>query len=124
MEKELVKRQGPTHMDNLPAFPKGIRMKVREDRVLVLPCDPERKSSGGIIIPDTAQERPHRGIIVAVGPGTWEEDSKDYRAMDLKPGDVILYGKYSGNETSFQDEDGKAHEMLLMRGVDVAAIIY
>ena len=121
MEKNTTEERLPRHMQNLPKMPKGIRMRILEDRVLVLPCDPEKKSKGGIIIPETAQEKPHRGLVVKVGPGDSREDS---RPMTLKEGMVILYGKYSGSECDVEDEEGNTHDMLLMRQTDIAAELY
>ena len=89
-------------------------MKIRPlaDRVLVEPAAAETKTASGIIIPDTAQEKPQKGKIVAVGPGT-----KD-NPITLKIGDNILYGKYSGTELKYEDAD-----YLIMRESDILAII-
>jgi len=89
-------------------------MKIRPlaDRVLVEPAAAETKTASGIIIPDTAQEKPQKGKIVAVGPGT-----KD-NPITLKVGDNILYGKYSGTELKHEDDD-----YLIMRESDILAII-
>ena len=89
-------------------------MKIRPlaDRVLVEPAAAETKTASGIIIPDTAQEKPQKGKIVAVGPGT-----KD-NPITLKVGDNILYGKYSGTELKYEDAD-----YLIMRESDILAII-
>ena len=89
-------------------------MKIRPlaDRVLVEPAAAETKTASGIIIPDTAQEKPQKGKIVAVGPGT--KDSP----ITLKVGDNILYGKYSGTELKYEDAD-----YLIMRESDILAII-
>ena len=89
-------------------------MKIRPlaDRVLVEPAAAETKTASGIIIPDTAQEKPQKGKIVAVGPGT-----KD-NPVTLKVGDNILYGKYSGTELKHEDSD-----YLIMRESDILAVI-
>lgn len=87
------------------------------DRVLVEPLTAEEKTSGGIIIPDTAQEKPQEGKIVAVGKGARNEDGKP-QPMDVKKGDKILYGKWSGTEVKL---DGK--ELLIMKESDIMAII-
>jgi chaperonin GroES len=89
-----------------------VKIKPLADRVLVLPMEAEEKTSSGIFIPDTAKEKPQRGTIVAAGPGT-----KDV-AMEVKVGDVVLYGKYAGTEISV---DGK--DYLIMKQSDVLAII-
>ncbi len=88
-----------------------MNIKPLADRVLVLPAEAEEKV-GGIIIPDTAKEKPQRGKVVAVGQGTKDEQ------MILKEGDVVLYGKYAGTELENEGE-----EYLMMRQSDVLAIV-
>ena len=94
-------------------------MKIRplHDRVIVKREDEERKSPGGIVIPDTAAEKPVRGKIIAVGKGKILEDGK-VRPLDLKVGDKILFGKYGGTEVKVDGED-----LLVMREEDVMAVI-
>ncbi|MDL2239742.1 co-chaperone GroES [Bacteroidales bacterium OttesenSCG-928-K22] len=82
------------------------------DRVLVEPAAPEQTTSGGIIIPDTAKEKPHKGTVVAVGPGKKDEP------MTVKVGDQVLYGKYAGTELTFDGND-----YLIMKESDIVAII-
>lgn len=82
------------------------------DRVLVEPAAAEEKTIGGIIIPDTAKEKPLKGLVIATGKGTKDEE------MVVKEGDTVLYGKYSGTELEF---DGKKY--LIMRQSDILAII-
>ncbi len=82
------------------------------DRILVKPAAAEEKTIGGIIIPDSAKEKPLRGEVIAVGEGTKEEK------MLLKEGDLILYGKYAGTELEFEGE-----KYLIMRQSDVLAIV-
>lgn len=82
------------------------------DRVLILPAPAEEKTIGGIIIPDTAKEKPLQGTVVAVGGGTKDEE------MVLKANDTVLYGKYAGTELEFE---GKKY--LIMRQSDVVAVI-
>ncbi|HQQ93524.1 MAG TPA: co-chaperone GroES [Bacteroidia bacterium] len=89
-----------------------IKVKPLADRVLVEPAPAETKTSGGIIIPDTAKEKPMRGKVVAVGNGKPEEP------MTVKVGDMVLYGKYAGTEINV---DGT--EYLIMRESDIYAII-
>ncbi len=89
-----------------------VKIKPLADRVLVEPQAAEQKTASGIIIPDTAKEKPQRGKIVAVGKGTKDE------AMELKVGDAVLYGKYAGTEITI---DGK--DYLMMRQSDVLAVI-
>ena len=94
-------------------------MKFRplRDRVLVRRVDPEGKTTGGIIIPDTAQEKPMEGEIVAVGPGA-RDDKGAVVPLDVKPGDRILFGKWSGSEIKL---DGK--DLLIMSESDIMGII-
>ena len=94
-------------------------MKIRplSDRVLVLRIEEEQKTKGGIVIPDTAQEKPQEGKVVAVGSGKVDDKGKRI-PMDVKTGDRILFGKYSGNEIKV---DGAEH--LIMREDDILAIM-
>ena len=95
-------------------------MKIRplHDRVLVKRVNPEEKTStGGIIIPDTAKEKPQEGEVVAVGPGKMLEDGK-VQPMNVKAGDRILFGKYSGTDVKLDDE-----EYLIMREDDILGVL-
>jgi len=94
-----------------------MNLKPLGDRVIVKPKAPEEKTKGGIILPDTAQEKPMEGEIVAVGTGRIADDGKKIN-MELKAGDKVLYGKYSGTEVKIDDQ-----EFLIMRESDVYAII-
>jgi chaperonin GroES len=87
------------------------------DRVLVRRVDAEEKTSGGIIIPDTAKEKPQEGEIVAVGSGTRGEDGK-VTPLDVKAGDRVLFGKWSGTEVRVDGED-----LLIMKESDVLGIV-
>jgi chaperonin GroES len=87
-------------------------MKPINDRVVVKPATAEEKTAGGIIIPDTAKEKPQRGEVIAVGPG------KDGNAMTVKAGDIVLYGKYAGQEISYQ-----GHDYMIMREDDILVIL-
>jgi len=87
------------------------------DRVLVEPLGAEEKSAGGIIIPDTAQEKPMEGKIVAVGNGYKNDDGKII-PLDVKAGDTVLYGKYAGTEVRVDGED-----MLIVKESDILAVI-
>ena len=89
-----------------------LKIKPLADRVLIEPAEAETTTVYGIIIPDTAQEKPQKGIVVAVGNGT-----KDHE-MSVKIGDQVLYGKYSGTELKFEGND-----YLMMRESDLLAII-
>ena len=89
-----------------------MNVKPLSDRVLIQPTPAEEVTASGIIIPDSAKEKPLRGIVLAVGPGTKDE------AMQLKPGDTVLYGKYAGTEVEIDHE-----KVLIMRQADVLAIL-
>ncbi len=86
--------------------------KPINDRVVVKPAPADEKTKGGIIIPDTAKEKPQRGEVIAVGPG------KDDNKMTVKKGDTILYGKYAGQELAYEGED-----YLIMREDDILVIL-
>lgn len=91
---------------------KNANITPLHDRVIVKPAPAEERTAGGIIIPDTAKEKPQRGTVVAAGPGKKDEP------MTVKSGDTILYGKYAGTEVSFEGED-----YLIMRESDILAVI-
>jgi len=94
-------------------------MKFRplHDRVVVKALDAEEKTAGGIIIPDTAQEKPMQGKVIAVGPGGRGDDGKIIKP-DVKKGDVILYGKWSGTEVKIDGDD-----LLIMKESDIMGIL-
>ena len=87
------------------------------DRVLIKPVDQEEKTVGGIIIPDTAKEKPMRGEVIAVGPGARGDDGK-LQALDVKVGDIVLYGKWSGTDVKIDGDD-----YLIMRESDVMGLV-
>lgn len=89
-----------------------VKIRPLADRVLIEPASAEEKTSGGIIIPDTAKEKPQRGTVVAVGPGKKDE------SLTVKVGDTVLYGKYSGTELSIEGND-----YLIMKESDIYAIV-
>ena len=95
----------------------GLDLKPLADRVVVEPAPAEDKSAGGIILPDTAQEKPQQGTIVAAGPGTVSESGSKID-MTVKKGDKVLYGKYSGSEVSFGGVD-----YIIMRESDILAVL-
>ena len=90
----------------------AVNVKPLADRVLIKPAEAEEKTKSGIIIPDTAKEKPQKGTVVAVGPGKKDEPTT------VKKGDVVLYGKYAGTEINVEGED-----YLIMRESDLLAII-
>jgi chaperonin GroES len=89
-----------------------VKIKPLADRVVVKPLEAQEKTISGIIIPDSAKEKPQRGTVMAAGPGTKDEK------MEVKVGDVVLYGKYSGTEINL---DGK--DYLIMKQTDILAIV-
>ena len=95
----------------------ALKVKPLADRVVVEPAPAEDVSSGGIILPDTAQEKPQQGTVVATGPGKVSDAGKTV-AMEVKKGDKILYCKYSGTEFSFDETD-----YLIMRESDILAVL-
>ena len=99
---------------------KAVKTKVQplQDRILVRRLDEEvEASSGGIILPDSAKEKPHEGEVIAVGPGRVTDDGKR-QSVDLKEGDRVLFAKYAGTEVKIEDE-----ELLIMREDDVLAVV-
>ncbi len=94
-------------------------MKIRplHDRIIVRRLEEERKSAGGIVIPDTAKEKPVQGQVLAVGKGRILENG-EVRPLDVKTGDKVLFGKYSGTEVRVNDE-----ELLVMREEDIMGVI-
>ncbi len=93
------------------------KIRPLHDRVIVRRLEEERKSAGGIVIPDTAKEKPIQGEVIAVGTGKILEDGK-VRPLDVKVGDKILFGKYSGTEVKVGDE-----ELLVMREEDIMGVV-
>ena len=94
-----------------------MKIKPLADRVIIKPLEAEEKKQGGIIIPDTAKEKPMQGEVVAVGPGKISESGQKV-AMEVKKGDKVLYGKYSGTEVTIDGAD-----YLIMRESDIFAIL-
>ena len=90
----------------------NVNIKLWADRVLIQEMEAESKTASGLIIPDTAKEKPQKGTVIAAGPGTKDEE------MQVKPGDVVLYGKYSGTELNVDGTD-----YLMMRQSDILAVI-
>jgi chaperonin GroES len=91
---------------------KKLSVTPLHDRVIVKPAPAEEKTAGGIIIPDTAKEKPQRGVVIAAGPGKKDEP------MSVKSGDTVLYGKYAGTEIQIEGDD-----LLIMRESDILAIV-
>ncbi|MGH8554169.1 MAG: co-chaperone GroES [Gammaproteobacteria bacterium] len=94
-------------------------MNIRplHDRVIIRRLEEDRKSAGGIVIPDTAAEKPMKGEVIAAGPGKLTDDGK-LRPLDVKPGDKVLFGKYSGTEVKMNGQD-----IVVMREDDIMGVI-
>ena len=94
-------------------------MKLRplQDRVMIRRVEPEAKTAGGILIPDTAQEKPMEGEVVAVGPGVRSEDGQ-LHPLDVKTGDRVLFGKWSGTEVKLDGED-----LMIMKESDIMGVV-
>jgi chaperonin GroES len=92
-------------------------LRPLHDRVVVKRTEEEKKSAGGIVIPDTAKEKPSRGKVIAIGKGKLLENG-EIRPLDVKIGDEVLFGKYSGNEVKLGDE-----EYIIMREDDIMGVI-
>jgi chaperonin GroES len=93
----------------------AIKLQPMADRLVVKPIEREEVTKGGIVLPDTAKEKPQEGEVLAVGPGRKSEDGKVI-AMDVKVGDVIIYAKYGGTEIKIDDE-----ELMILRESDILA---
>lgn len=94
-----------------------MELKPLENRVIVKPLEAEEKTAGGIILPDTAKEKPMRGKVTAVGPGKMNDEGKRL-PLEVKKGDVVIYGKYSGTDFKINNE-----EYLILRDSDMLAVI-
>jgi chaperonin GroES len=93
-----------------------MNLKPLGDRLIVEPLEEEQTTVGGIVLPDTAQEKPQRGTVLAVGPGARNTDTGDHIPMDVAEGDVVVYSKYGGTEIKVA-----ANEYLILRESDVLA---
>jgi chaperonin GroES len=96
----------------------AVQIKPLEDRILVEVLDAETKTASGLVIPDTAKEKPQEGKVIAVGPGRFDEDGEKRIPMDIKTGDTVVFSKYGGTEVSY---DGK--DYLLLSARDVLAVV-
>ena len=96
----------------------SVAIKPLEDRILVQPLDAEQTTASGLVIPDTATEKPQEGKVLAVGPGRFDEDGDKRIPLDISVGDVVVYSKYGGTEIKFEGED-----YLILSARDVLAVI-
>jgi chaperonin GroES len=94
-----------------------MQFRPLQDRVLIRRIEQEEKTAGGIIIPDTAKEKPMEGEVVAVGPGARDESGR-IQPLDVKPGDRVLFGKWSGNEIKIDNE-----EFVVMKESDIMGVV-
>ncbi|HEU4527181.1 MAG TPA: co-chaperone GroES [Actinomycetota bacterium] len=97
---------------------KEFQLKPLEDRIVVKPSEEETTTVSGIVIPDTAKEKPQEGKVVAVGPGRFNEDGDERIPLDLKVGDTVIYSKYGGTEVKVEGDD-----YLILSGRDVLAVV-
>jgi len=95
----------------------GAKLRPLGDRVVIEPTPREEMTKSGIVLPDTAKEKPQEGMILAIGPGAFDADGKRV-AMDVKVGQKVLYGKYSGTEFKIDDED-----LLIVSQKDILAVV-
>ncbi len=96
----------------------SVNIKPLEDRILVKALEAEQTTASGLVIPDTAKEKPQEGEVVAVGPGRFNEDGDERIPLDIKVGDKVIYSKYGGTEVKYSGE-----EYLILSARDVLAIV-
>jgi len=107
----------PTPKSKKPARSEHMKLRPLHDRVIIKRLEEERKTASGIVIPDTAAEKPDQGEVMAVGPGKKNDDGK-VTPVDLKVGDKVLFGKYSGTTVKVEGD-----ELLVMREEDIMAVV-
>ena len=96
----------------------SVNIKPLEDKILVQANEAETTTASGLVIPDTAKEKPQEGTDVAVGPGRWDEDGEKRIPLDVSEGDVVIYSKYGGTEIKYNGE-----EYLILSARDVLAVV-
>ncbi len=96
----------------------SVNIKPLEDRILVKTLDAEQTTASGLVIPDTAKEKPQEGEVIAVGPGRFNEDGDERIPLDISVGDKVIYSKYGGTEVKYGGE-----EYLILSGRDVLAVV-
>ncbi len=96
----------------------SVAIKPLEDRILVQPLDAEQKTQSGLVIPDTAKEKPQEGKVLAVGPGRFDDGGSKRIPLDVAVGDVVVYSKYGGTEIKYAGE-----EYLILSARDVLAVV-
>ena len=95
-----------------------MKLKPLRDRSLVRPVEEEETTASGIVLPDTAKEKPQKGEVLAVGDGRWDEDGEKRIPLDVSEGDTVLYSKYGGTEVKVEGDD-----LLVLREDDVLAVV-
>ena len=95
-----------------------MKLKPLDDRIVVRPSEAEQTTASGLVIPDTAKEKPQQGVVLAVGPGRWSDAEGEHFPLDVKVGDTVLYSKYGGTEVQHGGED-----LLILTSRDVLAIV-
>ena len=96
----------------------SVSIKPLEDRILVQPMDAEQTTASGLVIPDTAKEKPQEGKVLAVGPGRFDDEGENRIPLDISVGDTVIYSKYGGTEVKYNNED-----YLILSARDVLAIV-
>ena len=97
---------------------KKLKLRPLADRVIVEPLEGEEKTPSGILLPETAKEKPQEGLIIAVGPGRWDEEGKKRVEMEVAVGDKVVFAKYSGNEIKLDEK-----KYLIMSEKDILAVL-
>jgi chaperonin GroES len=95
-----------------------MNLKPLDDRIVVKPKEAEQTTASGLVIPDTAKEKPQQGEVLAVGPGRWSDDEGKHFPLQVQVGDTVLYSKYGGTEVSVEGQD-----VLILTSRDVLAIV-
>jgi len=95
-----------------------MNLKPLGDRVIVKQAEPETQTKSGLILADTAKEKPQKGSVIAVGDGKWDEDGEKRIPLDVKPGDTVIYSKYGGTEVKVEGD-----EYLILRADDIYAVV-
>jgi chaperonin GroES len=96
----------------------AVTIKPLEDRIVVRPLDAEQTTASGLVIPDTAKEKPQEGEVIAVGPGRFDDEGEKRIPLDVKVGDTVLFSKYGGTEVKYNAED-----YLILSARDVLAVV-
>ncbi|GAS99228.1 co-chaperonin GroES [Mycolicibacterium canariasense] len=120
---EHLKNRGPGKTGLIPKQVEGsivasVNIKPLEDKILVQANEAETTTASGLVIPDTAKEKPQEGTVVAVGPGRWDEDGEKRIPLDVAEGDTVIYSKYGGTEIKYGGE-----EYLILSARDVLAVV-